>query len=360
MVANALDTKRTISITFVTLALAGCDQSIEPTVPAPMNISPAEVQLFISEVKNNFVYVEGGKFLMGDFGAQYGREQAYYDEDNDSKPVHQVELSSFSINRFKVTNSEYQFYLSYNGLSLRDKGAINKKKWDDINSAPNTPAHTDWYEAEKYCKWLASITNQDVLMPTEAQWEYAARSRGQFLAVATNDGTYQAEPRSMLSQTYSPKGINISSNGDRSDFGKKMGWSTEYYSPLPVDMFPPNPLGLYSMSDNGYEWVGDWYDPDYYSYSPEKNPEGPVEPTFKDRFGRFVKVVRGQDVADPYFGQGVNVFRRAEDPFGRFGKAGLIHVDNKTFRCVINSPEPATSSSMNKLDVDSSKLKVRQ
>ena len=340
MTVKPISTIKIVSIMFITLILAGCDQSTEPTAPAPAGLSPAELQLFMNEVKNNLVFVKGGEFFMGDFGAQYGREQTYYDEDKDSKPVHPVELSTFSINKFKVTNAEYQFYLKSNGLMLRDRGATNKKKWDDINSLPNTPAHVDWYEAEKYCGWLASVTKLDFRLPTEAQWEYAARSRGQFLAVATNDGTYQAEPRNMITQLYSPKGINISSNGDRADFGKKMGWKTEYYSPLPVDMFPPNPLGLYSMSDNGYEWVSDWYDPDYYNHSPLKDPKGPVEPTFKDRFGRSVKVVRGQDVADPYRGQGVNVFRRAEDPLGRFGKAGLIHIDNKTFRCVVNSPTP--------------------
>ncbi|MNJ03495.1 hypothetical protein D3C73_1638300 [compost metagenome] len=53
------------------------------------------------------------------------------------------------------------------------------------------------------------------------------------------------------------------------------------------------------MSDNGLEWVQDWYDPNYYQYSPVEDPQGPREPRFKDYFGRETKVVRGQGFANP-------------------------------------------------------------
>lgn len=161
--------------------------------------------------------------------------------------------------------------------------------------------------------------------------------------VATDDGTYKAESRSLRTEFYEPKGINISSSGNRIDFAKKMGWKTDSFSPLPVDMFPPNPLGLYSMSDNGYEWVKDWYDPDYYKYSPLKDPQGPDEPVFKDKFGNFTKVMRGQGFADPYWGGGVNVYRTEQDPSGRRGKKGLIYLASKTMRCAVNSPTPVTA-----------------
>ncbi len=99
------------------------------------------------------------------------------------------------------------------------------------------------------------------------------------------------------------------------------------------------------MSDNGYEWVKDWYDPDYYKYSPLKDPQGPDSPVFKDSFGHYTKVVRGQDNANPYWGGGVNVFRRAMDPLGRFTEDGAIFLSSKTTRCVLNSPEPVAVSS---------------
>jgi formylglycine-generating enzyme required for sulfatase activity len=108
-------------------------------------------------------------------------------------------------------------------------------------------------------------------------------------------------------------------------------------------MFPPNPLGLYSMSDNGYEWVKDGYDPDYYKYSPLKDPQGPDKPVFKNSIGLFTKVMRGQDHANPYWGGGVNVYRVAEDPFGRFDKDISIFLASKTMRCAVNSPTPVTT-----------------
>jgi len=324
----------------VVIGIQGCEQVAAPAKPLRTIITDAELQQFVTSVKDNLIFVQGGEFLMGDFGPQYAPERAPYDRDNDSKPLHRIELSDYSIEQFKVTNEKFQFYLKYNGLTLREKGRASKFDWDSINSLPNTPAHIDWYEAEQYCNWLSLISDLPFSLPTEAQWEYAARSRGRYLMVATDDGTYKAEPRSLLSKTYSPKGINISTNGDRVEFAKANGWKTKFYTPLPVDMFPPNPLGLYSMSDNGVEWVSDWYDPDYYQHSPSKDPQGPEGPVFKDRFGYFTKVTRGQDYADPYWGGGVNVFRSAEDPYGRFGEKSSIYLADKTMRCVVNSPEP--------------------
>jgi formylglycine-generating enzyme required for sulfatase activity len=329
---------------FIVMGLQGCEQAARPTESASAQISQAELKQFVKVVKENLVFVEGREFLMGDFGSQYAPEKLPYDRDQDSKPLHKVELSSYSIGKFKVTNAEYQFYLAHKGLKLRQEGMAIKKEWDGTNSTPNTPAHMDWYEAEQYCNWLASVIELPFAMPTEAQWEYAARSRGQFLMVATDDGTYKAEPSSLRTEFYSPKGINISSNGDRVAFAKKMGLKTGYYTPLPVDMFPPNSLGLYSMSDNGYEWVKDWYDPDYYKYSSLKDPQGPDNPVFKDKFGHFTKVMRGQSYADPYWGGGVNVYRTAQEPFGRYGKKGSIYLADKTVRCVVNSPTPVTAT----------------
>ncbi|MCQ3032711.1 formylglycine-generating enzyme family protein [Pseudomonas syringae] len=339
----------------------GCERPASPTAQKLATLSDAELRQFVASVEDNLVFVEGGEFLMGDFGPQYASERAPYDRDNDSKPLHKVEVGNYSISKFKVTNAEFQFYLRYNDMKLRGKGTVFKSDWQSINSLPNTPAHLDWYEAEKYCNWLTLVTKLPFALPTEAQWEFAARSRGQFLMVSTDDGTYKSEPQSLRTSSYSPKGINISSNGDRSEFAKKMGWNTGFLSPLPVDMFPPNPLGLYSMSDNGYEWVSDWYDPEYYKYSPLKNPQGPDNPVFKNIHGYFTKVMRGQGYANPYFGGGVNVHRTDIDPLGRFDEEGTIVLNNKTARCVVNSPEPVvSSSSIIKLGYESSKLKVPQ
>ncbi|WP_454838401.1 SUMF1/EgtB/PvdO family nonheme iron enzyme [Pseudomonas mohnii] len=106
--------------------------------------------------------------------------------------------------------------------------------------------------------------------------------------------------------------------------------------------FPPNPLGLYSMSDNGLEWVKDWYDPEYYQYSPLKDPQGPDKPVFKDNFGRDTKVARGQGLANPAWGGGVNVYRTAAEPHGFHFDNGLAYLNSKTARCVVNRPKPVS------------------
>ena len=173
----------------VAIGIQGCEQAATPAKPVSENITDAELHQFVTSVKDSLIFVEGGEFLMGDFGTQYAPERAPYDRDRDSKPLHRIKLSSYSITKFKVTNAEYQFYLKTNGLRIREKGTASKQKWDNINSAPNTPAHIDWYEAEQYCKWLAAVIELPFALPTEAQWEYSARSRGQFLMVATDDGT---------------------------------------------------------------------------------------------------------------------------------------------------------------------------
>ncbi|MFJ3487340.1 formylglycine-generating enzyme family protein [Pseudomonas sp. NPDC090202] len=322
------------------LVLQGCENKEGLKNSNSNNIAVNELQSFITKLKSDLVFVEGGEFLMGDFGLEHAPERLPYDMKKHSRPLHRVELGSYSISRYKVSNSEFQFYLKANSLKLREKGTSPKSEWDQMNSLPNTPAHVDWYESESYCNWLAKVTDLPFALPTEAQWEYAARSRGQFLMVATDDGTYKAEPYDLVTENYYPKGINISSSGNKIEFGKKMGWSTDDVSPLPIDMFPPSPLGLYSMTDNGYEWVKDWYDPEYYAYSPLKDPQGPEKPVIKDLFGRYTKVLRGQSSADPYWGGGANVFRRKMDPLGSIVKSGEPFLHDKTARCVVNSSTP--------------------
>lgn len=330
--------------TLFALAIQGCEDKSSDKLSSDES-SNIRLKSFVEGVKKDLVFVEGGEFLMGDFGEQHSTEGLPYDENKDSKPLHKVSLVSYSMDRFKVTNERYQFYLTFNHVALREKGMTRKSEWDSLNAIPVLPAHVDWYEAEKYCQWLREITDLPFALPTEAQWEYAARSRGQYLMVATDSGEYKAEPVTMGVESYMPRGINISSDGNREAYARKKGLQTENLTPLPVDMFPPNPLGLYSMSDNGYEWVGDWYDPDYYLNSPLNDPQGPELPIFKDQFGHYTKVLRGQSFANPYWGGGVNVFRRPMDPLGRLYEDEAVFIADKTMRCVVNSPEPISMGS---------------
>ncbi|HEM0854030.1 TPA: SUMF1/EgtB/PvdO family nonheme iron enzyme, partial [Escherichia coli] len=288
----------------------------------------AELQGLIHQVKANLVFVEGGDFLMGDFGAKYGPEKIQLDTEKDSKPLHKVTLSGYSISKFKTTNQEYQLYLKLNGLQLKKvDNPLTQKLVDSLNKLPDTPAHMNWYDAEKYCAWLGKVSGFPFALPTEAQWEYAARSRGQFVIVGTNSGTLEMKTIN--------RGINISGASDREDFARKMGLAGGIMVALPVDSYPPNPLGLYDMAGNGYEWVNDWYDPDYYKHSPVVDPGGPEKPVYKrredidDTEEKYQKVLRGADYSGPF--RGLTVAR-----YSRWPGTDV----NETVRCVVNSPQP--------------------
>ena len=315
---------RTGVILITVIPLISCDQ--QPQLVTPTHKSSTELSKFVAEIKAQLIFVEGGEFMMGDYGEQYGPERLPYDANQHSKPLHKVELSSYSISKFKTSNKEYQFYLSYNNLAGRnvDLKTRNGQRWREKNMTPDTPAHVDWYEAEKYCRWLSIISALPFSLPTEAQWEYAARSRGKFFIAPTDDGAININDH---------KGINITTADDREKFAVEQGTSLGISSPMPRDARPPNPLGIYDMAGNGWEWMKDWYDPDYYKHSPVKDPQGPENPVFKDSNGNYTKVIRSQDFSGPR--RGVTIFRFDSDP----ANEGYLPGD-KTVRCVVNSPKP--------------------
>lgn len=266
---------------------------------------------------------------MGDFGKEYGPEKIQLDTKKDSKPLHRVTLTSYSIGKFKTTNQEYQLYLKLNNLQLKKSdNFLIQKDWDALNKLPDTPAHMDWFDAEKYCSWLGKVSGLPFALPTEAQWEYAARSRGQFFIVGTNSGVLEMKGVN--------RGINISGVLDREDFAVKMGIKSGTMTAMPVDRYPPNPLGLYDVAGNGYDWVNDWYDPDYYKSSPAEDPRGPKKPIYKNYEGiydteaKYQKVLRGAGTSGPL--KGITIARAKRSPDTKT-------ISDTTVRCVVNSPQ---------------------
>jgi len=219
------------------------------------------------KVLSDLVFVKGGTFMMGDFGSIWSPEKLPYSDDPSSKPVHEVTLSSFSIAKYKTTFAEFDVYTEATGTerAAGDKVAAKQRY-------PAAPAGVPWQRAKDYCQWLGKITEQPFDLPTEAQWEYAARSRGQFFVWATDNGN-----------------IDFGRNMPAADQVKLLtpsGSGRRY----PVGLFPPNPLGLYDASHDNEEWVNDWFDKDYYKHSPKQDPKGPAEGT--------MKVARGWPVSD--------------------------------------------------------------
>lgn len=308
--------------------LSGChDSNDQPNEPKLTAEQKKELQKFLDITKSEMVFIKGGKFWMGDFCSKMRKGGAYCTGDKDNKPLHEVELSSLSMSKYKITHERYDFYLNITKgkIDRYGKGTVAEKMLSRFTFLKNSPAIVSWTEARNYCKWLNKETGLPFALSTEAQWEYAARNRGKYDMVSTDDGTYRVNKKTQ-------KGENFATDRDRDEIGEPYG----ILSPLirfAVDKYPPSPLGLYSMADNGREWVSDWYDPNYYKVSPSNDPQGPANPVIKDKSEeQYWKVLRGASNPLPGFPSGLSFSRSYEvkDPDVPIGT---------TARCVVNFPQ---------------------
>ena len=159
------------------------------------------------------------------------------------RPIHRVWIDAFHLAATQVTNSQYLHF-------LRATSSLPPPFWHDPNfSHPRRPvAGVSWYEAARYSEWLSSRTGRSYRLPTEAEWELAARGGLEQKQFSWGDDPPQSLP----------------------DYAKR--WQN---GPEPVANYAPNGFGLYDIGDNVHEWCSDWYDPNYYRISPERNPRGP-------------------------------------------------------------------------------------
>ncbi|WP_061709399.1 formylglycine-generating enzyme family protein [Pseudenterobacter timonensis] len=282
--------------------LTGCDQG---------NTAGSEkaAKALVDKSVSNMVPVQGGEFLMGDFGPLVG-EKLPFSINQDDKVLHKVVLSDFSISKYKVTNDDYNKYLQITGVK---KPPINVlvKDYPLLQKGDYSVGIT-WQQAKNYCQWLGKKSGKKIDLPTEAQWEYAARSRGQYIPFATNNGDFLP-------------GKNVPSLDELDRYTDGMGLPI-----YPVGKYPPNPQGLYDMGLSGSEWTNDWYASDYYSHSPVNDPQGPAQ--------GIKKVLRGYIGGDRQYA--LTVFRQSKLPVPKISKdddyekygVGPQYV----FRCVIN------------------------
>lgn len=173
-----------------------------------------------------FVFVPGGCFMMGDI---FGESTS-----SDNKPAHEVCIDEFFIGKYEVTQGEYKKIINGNP-SHNDRGErfpVEQISWD---------------EALDFISILNNKSDKKYRLPTEAEWEYAARSGGRNEKYAGSDF---------------PE--------DVAWYNKNSGGSSHY-----VGKKSPNGFGIYDMSGNVWEWCQDYYDFDYYKNSPRHNPVGP-------------------------------------------------------------------------------------
>lgn len=299
--------------------MAACHADGAPS-NAGAEATHSKVAALLDKTRKNLRFVQGGSFQMGDIGPVDSPEKLPYTSQQDNKVLHKVTLDSFSIGAFKA---------SYVDLDVFSEATGRPKVGTDKSTMrfryPDAAAGVNWQQAHDYCQWLGSLLKLPMDLPTEAQWEYAARNRGQMVSFATDNG--KVEP-----------GRNVWEYQQRLDYIEKNNLNG--YSPsLPLGQFPATPLGLHDMMTDGFEWMRDWYDADYYARSPQSNPVGPASGT-----ERVLRSFASRDGAGLSFGDGMTFTRnhRLPDP-PKVDYKGTPRPDRNmtadtAARCVVNSP----------------------
>jgi formylglycine-generating enzyme required for sulfatase activity len=178
------------------------------------------------------VTIPAGWFLMGSDTGQ----------DNE-RPIHRVWIDAFQLAAHQVTNADYAIF-------LHSEGKLAPPFFQDpAFSHPQQPVvGVSWFEATEHCAWLRSVTGRGYRLPTEAEWERAARGDVESKLYPWGDAPPDSLPN------YATR------------------WQT---GPEAVGQSAANALGLFDICGNVHEWCSDWFSPDYYAVSSERNPRGP-------------------------------------------------------------------------------------
>ena len=230
-----------------------------------------------SLIPKEMVYVGHGPSVMGmdkEEPADVGRKLTAYDRRmktpwsaealNDEGPAHMVFLDSYLIDRYEVSNKDY-------GDFIRTKEHPAQAYWDDprLNKPDQPVVGVNWEDAKAFCEYRGKR------LPTEAEWEKAARGPKANLYLWGND--------------FDPAKVNYGKNHDAT---------------MPVNSYPEGAsyYGLFNMAGNVFEWVSDWYDPHYYGrLETMVNPTGPAKPVWMGGTGTYIdrltvgekRVIRG-------------------------------------------------------------------
>jgi iron(II)-dependent oxidoreductase len=284
----------TISLMLLCLAVTGASQDKQQAnAPEGMTLIPA------------------GEFWMGQTQI-WLRDALEWTERArlDAQPAHVVFLDAYYMDKYEVTNEEYARFVLATGHAKPwhwggGKIPQGQEKWPVYN--------VKWAEAQAYCTWVAQR------LPTEAEWEKAERGGLDRKLYPWGD-------------EFGPKPGGRFGDGKVAE-GKKMAHYEFPNGPTVVGSYPPNGYGLYDMVGNVAEWTADWYERNYYSEGPAKNPQGPETGVYK--------VIRGGSWADqehtPTESILSNHSRNYTQPDTEAPTIG--------FRCAKSSPTPASEKS---------------
>jgi formylglycine-generating enzyme required for sulfatase activity len=247
-------TEATITVRQVSVQASATQPPTETTEPAAVEIEPLVVSILISEVDQMpLILIPAGAFEMGNL------EERQAPDALDEYPSHTVYLDAFYIDRHEITNDQYHLCV-YAGACDPPQSPASQTSdnyYEKTGFKNNPVIKVRWLDAQAYCSWAGRR------LPTEAEWEKAARW----------------DPEINQSYTY-PWGEDPPDEAS-ANFGKLAGDTTAAGS------YPAgnSPLGVEDLAGNVWEWVSDWYAPEYYSQSPERNPSGPEEGVYKTMRG---------------------------------------------------------------------------
>ncbi|MCI0640470.1 MAG: formylglycine-generating enzyme family protein [Gemmataceae bacterium] len=321
-------------------ALAGVTYALWPTTklgrprvglldPTPLKLNPDTPP---GPAPEGMVWVRGGEFWMGGEVEQHNGIIA-----EDSLPPHKVYVDGFFMDKYEVTNEQWAVFAKETGyLTVAELkpdpndftreqldsmtpehkkdlfahpvslvftpppqriynldiahmehmwwSVVKNSSWKQpegpmgsIEGKEKRPAtHIAWVDAVEYCKWLSKKTGRTYRLPTEAEWEFAARGG--------------------LNQKDYPWGDELTPDGKwmaniwQGRFPNENSEADGFARAAPVGSFPANGYGLHDMAGNVWEWCSDFYRKDYYKESPKKNPQGPtssfdlLEPDAKEKY----------------------------------------------------------------------------
>lgn len=243
-----------------------------------VEVDDGSVNIYINDMVVKMLPVEGGAFVMG-----HNKKDGTYYHCESSEPAHRVTVGDFYLGQFEVTQKLWMQVMEG-----------NPSKWQDNDSLP--VESVSWNDAQVFIARLSQMTGYRFRLPTEAEWEYAARG-----GKKSKGYTYPGTTRNL--QDYAWLGVN---SGNRSH---------------PVGRKLPNELGLFDMGGNVWEWCSDWASD--YTTAEQVNPQGPKSGENKiARGGCMISPAWGCSVSDrcwylPDHGYGFYGFRLALDSVER-------------------------------------------
>jgi formylglycine-generating enzyme required for sulfatase activity len=191
------------------------------------------------------VFIKGGCYDMGD---------SVGDGDPNERPAHEVCISDFYIGKYEVTNAQYKKFRPKHSSGNYEDSNLDEDKLPAVNIS--------WEDAVDFARWLSDKTGQKYRLPTEAEWEYAARAGTKtswFWGNNPDEACQYANVADMTAKKRWPRWTAFFCNDG-------------YAVASPVGSFKPNRLGLYDMLGNAWEWCADVYDSRAYSKLPKNNP----------------------------------------------------------------------------------------